>query len=361
MCKLKVLRNTIDIIDESIEVIKQSSTMPMITHEAQVMIQSYKQNEDLGQEYISIKLDGYGQEDDDENDDEESSDDEKEGYESSFNVRTLNLNELKNQERMSSGPGKHLDKDNYLINGGDKVSFFLLFITAFIYQFQLFLIVPCIFEFVAYLDYSPTYAGVLLALTPLATTCFAMLYNVWTKSDYKLPILMALFLTICSNGIYIKAFQTKSMTLLMLSRFLFGLGGSKVIHRKYIANYVPKRHWGQFNQYINLSTFLGMTCGSLMYLTLLLLNPEFILSPHLFVVPGYVGIVLSASFFICSLCFFKQTSPDKLKDSDYSFKVPKQASGARQKQGFKYQDSDEEDEEEEENRESEDEEQYYKQ
>lgn len=40
--KLKILRNTIDIIDESIEALKHVSNFAYLSNEAKVMIESYR-------------------------------------------------------------------------------------------------------------------------------------------------------------------------------------------------------------------------------------------------------------------------------------------------------------------------------
>lgn len=45
MSKLKILKNTIDIIEETLTAIKYATSFTKISHEAQVMIDAYKEAE----------------------------------------------------------------------------------------------------------------------------------------------------------------------------------------------------------------------------------------------------------------------------------------------------------------------------
>lgn len=45
MSKLKILKNTIDIIEESLSAIKYATSFTIISHEAQVMVDAYKEAE----------------------------------------------------------------------------------------------------------------------------------------------------------------------------------------------------------------------------------------------------------------------------------------------------------------------------
>ncbi len=61
-----------------------------------------------------------------------------------------------------------------MLVGGDKLSMILLYIQAFLYAMNHFSIVPAIFEYAFILGYSPTMAGILLAMTPFATSIHAI-------------------------------------------------------------------------------------------------------------------------------------------------------------------------------------------
>lgn len=68
---------------------------------------------------------------------------------------------------------------------------------------------------------------------------------------------------------YIYAFFLNSLYILLLSRFLYGLGGSKVVHRKYIANFISKDRWSKYYSRLVLTSFTGMTLGPIAYLLMI--------------------------------------------------------------------------------------------
>jgi hypothetical protein len=90
MSKLKILKNTIDIIEECLSSIKYSASFAFVSPEAQVMIDAYKEAE--SQDIFLFNLGNKGRQDEDDGDDESS---ELSKNDSSFHLRTLNINELR--------------------------------------------------------------------------------------------------------------------------------------------------------------------------------------------------------------------------------------------------------------------------
>ncbi len=103
------------------------------------------------------------------------------------------------------------------------------------------------------------------------------------------------------------------MPLLLLSRFLFGLGGSKVVHRKYIANYVDKSMWTKYNSRLIFMSFSGMCVGPLVYLGMFYYN---IYNPIIndgFLLPGYLGMVIFIIYLLLVALFFRRFKTDSKK------------------------------------------------
>ncbi|CDW89208.1 major facilitator superfamily [Stylonychia lemnae] len=297
MSKLKILKNTIDIMEESLSAIKFSTSFAVVSHEAQVMIDAYKEAESLEGLYYSLGKNGDRQTDDYNDESSEG----KSQNDSSFNVRTLNMNELRAQRQELEKA-----KQNKLRPGGDHLSMNLLYAQAFLYSLNHFAIVPSIFEFASELGASATFAGVLLAMTPLATSIHAIIQNFWTRRSFKHPMIFGLLMIIISNLLYIYAYHHRRLDLLIISRFIFGFGGSKVVHRKYIANYILKQYWTQYYQRLIFISFLGMCFGPLVYLALVYLNMEYKLQERNFVLPSYLGFLLFSGFLIVIIFFFRQ-------------------------------------------------------
>lgn len=225
--------------------------------------------------------------------------------ESSFNIKSLNL---KNLEIQNFSSKKRQNRAHDLLPEGDYVSLNLLFIQAYLYTFNHYLIVPSIFMFANDLGYSPAYAGLLLAMTPFSTSFYAIVTNYWTRASFKYPLLLGIVSIIASNVLYIHAYQESSMFYLLLSRLLFGIGGSKVIHRKYIANFVQRARWTKYYQRLIFSSFLGMIMGPLVYLLMISANRNLLLVPNTYLLAAYFGLGLFGLLFVVLLCFFGSSS-----------------------------------------------------
>ena len=49
-------------------------------------------------------------------------------------------------------------------------------------------------------------------------------YSIWTNYSFKMPVLAGAFTCLISNVLYITSYQTRSLGLLVLSRFVLGFG-----------------------------------------------------------------------------------------------------------------------------------------
>ena len=168
------------------------------------------------------------------------------------------------------------------------------------------MIFPSIFAYTSALGYSPTMAGLLLAMTPLATSIHAIIQNVWTKRSFKNPMIFGTVICIVSHILYIYAYQANSLYFLMFARFLFGLAGSKVVHRKYIANYVDKNFWNKYYTRLIYTSFAGMIVGPICYLGCIYLTMNYTFLPPIFLMPAYFGVFTFALLFLFLLLFFRK-------------------------------------------------------
>jgi hypothetical protein len=82
-------------------------------------------------------------------------------------------------------------------------------------------------------------------------------------------------MVILSNVLYIYAFYSNSLYVLLFSRFLYGLGGSKVVHRKYIANFIQKTKWSKYYSRLVLTSFTGMSTGPVAFLAMIWLRVNY--------------------------------------------------------------------------------------
>lgn len=148
-------------------------------------------------------------------------------------------------------------------------------------------------------------------MTPFATSCYAMVQNIWTNTSFKHPMLFGVGMIIISNILYVYAYHEKNFTYLLFSRFIFGFGGSKVVHRKYIANYILKQHWTRYYQRLIFVSFLGMSFGPLVYLAMTYINIDYQFAEKAFLFPGYMGLSIFTGFFLIILLFFRRFNIEK--------------------------------------------------
>lgn len=101
------------------------------------------------------------------------------------------------------------------------------------------------------------------------------------------------------------------MVMLLISRFLFGFGGSKVVHRKYIAYYITKKYWTKYYSRLIFMSYLGMSFGPITYLISVYLNVEYALGERSFILPGYFNLYVSTAFLLVLIFFFRKYNKDE--------------------------------------------------
>ena len=94
--------------------------------------------------------------------------------------------------------------------------------------------------------------------------------------------------------------------MLLTSRFLFGIAGSQIIHRQYIANYVYQSYWMKYYGYLANASYVGMVFGPLCYLLMLVINHRFDIFKHTFILPGYFQAFIGLVYTIAFIKGFKQ-------------------------------------------------------
>lgn len=79
-----------------------------------------------------------------------------------------------------------------------------------------------------------------MILAPLSIGIFACAYDRLNITVYKIPLLIFSTMALLSNLLYIVAYDDNMFDVLLLSRIIYGIGGSKLVHRKYINKCVSK-------------------------------------------------------------------------------------------------------------------------
>jgi cyanate permease len=163
------------------------------------------------------------------------------------------------------------------------------------------------------LGFDPASAGLIIGMTPAANVLSALLYSWWSSYSYQRALIFASSCCVVGNAFYALALPFKSLNMVLVGRFLTGFGSTRVINRRYIADYysIEDRTSGMAD-FVFFSA-LGMTAGPAIAASLAIIAPsKQSLTNSWWTIetaPGYVMFVLWSIYLICNLIFFEE--PDR--------------------------------------------------
>lgn len=91
-----------------------------------------------------------------------------------------------------------------------------------------FTIIPCVFELTYHFsDKNPLFAGLVLAMSPLSDAFYSIVLNKWVETGkFKIPMIFGQIMFFLSSILYVYSYKNKEKSMLLTSRFLFGIAGS---------------------------------------------------------------------------------------------------------------------------------------
>ena len=107
---------------------------------------------------------------------------------------------------------------------------------AFLYCMNYYIVEPSSTMYVNALGANDAAGATLIGMMPIASFFSAIVYSVWTNKIYRSPFLVSCCLMVSGNIVYSSAFNYKSLSMALIGRFMTGLGGPKMIVRRYIAD-----------------------------------------------------------------------------------------------------------------------------
>ncbi len=156
-------------------------------------------------------------------------------------------------------------------------------------------------------------SGILQAATPIAALLGGFLFNYITRHNtYLWQYYFALSLLITGNLLYYLAETAKASTigaviLLLLGRMLFGIGGSRLMTRKFLAINVQVWAQSKYSAIFVMVSSLGQTCGPGLSSILIYVPPRWIGPTYLaeFNILAFVFIFIWTFIFLIFVIFFK--------------------------------------------------------
>jgi len=126
--------------------------------------------------------------------------------------------------------------DENMVSRQQKFNLFMSLAAGFLYCMNYYIVEPSSTMYVNALGAQDAAGGLLIGMMPIAAFLAAIVYSMWTNTTYRAPFLVSCCLMISGNIVYSAAFNYKSLSMALIGRFVTGLGGPKMIVRRYMAD-----------------------------------------------------------------------------------------------------------------------------
>jgi len=189
-----------------------------------------------------------------------------------------------------------------------KVALALNLLSTFIFMVNYYVVLPSSGAYCAALGQGAHFSGVVVGILPAAACLAAVAYSYATQYSYRLPLLVSAALCTVGNVLYGLALPANSIKLLLLGRVLVGMGGARVVNRRYIADHVDLEYRTEASAAFVASTALGMAVGPGIAAAIASLPPFQLLGlpANGLTLPGYGMVLLWMPFFAAVLFFFNE-------------------------------------------------------
>lgn len=142
-----------------------------------------------------------------------------------------------------------------------RISSFLNLMSTFLYMTNYYVVAPTVGDYAVFLGQPESMAGIIIGMTPNAALVATVLYGWWSNHSYKHALVFAATSSVMGNIFYALALSQRSLTMLLVGRFLNGFGSARSINRRYIADAFSKADRTAASADFVTSGALGMAAG----------------------------------------------------------------------------------------------------
>ncbi len=154
------------------------------------------------------------------------------------------------------------------------LNIWLTLIHTFLFTMNGFIVHPSNPGYLKKLNSNPFLTGVIISMTPLAAIISTFIYSSLINSGYKNSYFISVFCLIFGNFLYSFADYSKSVFIMGLGRIFVGLGGARVVNRRYLIEQIPNRLIMHYSLLYVIMICIGMATGPGLAM-LFYLIPEF--------------------------------------------------------------------------------------
>ena len=168
----------------------------------------------------------------------------------SLNAPLLNNSRASNRQSLTTlveiAKGEYIKHENIDLfpkepDYPDFMTLILTVLSSFIHLTNFYILGLAAKDYSVHVGMTESFSGVLSGVNWTSAVVFTFAYSYWSNYQFKIPTVVCALFVVFGNLIYFFAYSSKSAAMLTFGRFLIGIGGARVINRRYIATYVAPK------------------------------------------------------------------------------------------------------------------------
>ena len=167
---------------------------------------------------------------------------------------------------------KHSIMTNMLISRENKANANIVFIHTFLYFFSYSIQIPYNLNYLNNFNKADYYTGLFNSMAPIGALISFLYSIVWSFYSTKKPTIVALLFLLIGNVCCTLSQHYNTFYLLLIGRFVIGLGCNRIGNKMYLYNYIPKQDLNKYISCFHVVTLLGLSCGFLVNIPLVIYN-----------------------------------------------------------------------------------------
>ena len=181
-----------------------------------------------------------------------------------------------------------------------------------------YIIIPTIFLELNVIGYSEIWVGLIISFAPLGSM-FSQNFYFKNQQTYKFPLFLSCCSFIIGNFMYFTAFYHKSLIMILVSRFLIGVGGARSIIRKYFREQISNDLISYYSFFYISLVYIGIGLGALIGLIINLLNNNTTLmvdqTINIYNYSGFIPLLIWAAYTLFFLFLYNENVGITIKES----------------------------------------------
>jgi MFS family permease len=154
----------------------------------------------------------------------------------------------------------------------DFMTILLTILSSFIHLTNFYILGLAAKDYSVHVGMEESFSGTLSAVNWSSAVIFTFMYSYWSNFTFRVPTIISAMLVVLGNLFYFSAYAFVSPLMLLLGRFMIGIGGARVLNRRYISTYVAPKARTFWNSAYVAGSIIGRGVGPICAAGLYYLN-----------------------------------------------------------------------------------------